>query len=159
LTELPKTKERTVMATQDELLQAIYAHPADWGRMLVYADWLEEHAAKELAYTYRWMGAHHKRPGASQIDNDGAETCGLEPGTAIWIWGSSSDTHENGSHDIPSVLITVMEEPQNPTKSPGRLLETETRAVFFPSLADAVHALADALEYIRKLHSLDELSG
>jgi uncharacterized protein (TIGR02996 family) len=76
LTELPKTKERTVMATQDELLQAIYAHPDDWGRMLVYADWLEEHAAKELAYTYRWMGAHHKRPGASQMTTTARKLAG-----------------------------------------------------------------------------------
>jgi len=47
------------MASNDDLRRAVKDNPHDWGRMLVHADWLEEHGERDLAHCYRWMAQRH----------------------------------------------------------------------------------------------------
>jgi uncharacterized protein (TIGR02996 family) len=51
------------MNTEAAFLQSIEANLADATPLLVFADWLEEQGADELAHAWRWMARRGYRPG------------------------------------------------------------------------------------------------
>lgn len=120
------------------IFRACEENPADTLSLLAYADWLTEQGADaslRLAHAYRWMAGQDTYPGnrRKKRSHDYRTT---------WYWLPASGAGKLKGLFPDSVLLDVLYTPLVATRS-DRGCKT------FCTYAEAVHALAEALHYVR----------
>jgi uncharacterized protein (TIGR02996 family) len=138
------------MSVETAMLKSIEANLADPMPLLVFADWLEEQGADELAHAWRWMARRGYRPAKRQ----------RRLARIPWAWWNVS-SHEMESH--PEDLSELRSHPE------ARLPMLLFRAmgprgsagphIYCRSLIDAVGRLSKGLQVLLELAGLERQPG